>query len=100
MKGLTFQNLATWPYYEALLCLQVISSDINDIKLPISPRIKYYLHYVIWRYNMQDFFFDSAVNDKYNKLNKLLPPTHDTTYQLRQNRRLLTLRFFNVYALE
>ncbi len=32
-------------------------------------------------------FFDSAVNDKYNKLNKLLPPTHETTYELRQNRR-------------
>ncbi len=32
-------------------------------------------------------FFDSAVNDKYNKLNKLLPPIHETTYQLRQNRR-------------
>ena len=32
-------------------------------------------------------FFDSAVNDKYNKLNNLLPPTHETTYKLRQNRR-------------
>ncbi len=32
-------------------------------------------------------FFDSTVNDKYNKLNKLLPPTHETTYELRQNRR-------------
>ena len=30
---------------------------------------------------------DSAVSDKYNKLNKLLPPAHETTYQLRQNRR-------------
>ncbi len=30
--------------------------------------------------------FDSAVNDKYNKLNKLFSPTHETTYQLRQNR--------------
>jgi hypothetical protein len=32
-------------------------------------------------------FFDSVVNDKNNKLNKLLPPIHETTYQLRRNRR-------------
>jgi hypothetical protein len=32
-------------------------------------------------------FFDLVVNDKNNKLNKLLPPIHETSYQLRRNRR-------------